>query len=159
MTVRVGRLLAMLIALAVVAVGGWLFRDGSGRQADSVAGAQALAAARDGIPAIMSYQPDTAQRDLPAAAKDRLTGTFLDEYTQLIATVVVPEATQKGISASATIPAAAVVSADADHAVVLAFVDQTVKTGAAPATQTATSVRVSMDKVEGRWLISGFEPI
>ena len=156
MTGRIGRLLA---ALAVLAVGVWLFWDASVRQVADSSGADAVAAARDSIPVILSYQPDTVERDLPAVAKDRLTGKFLDEYTQLITTVVVPEAKQKGMVATAKVPAAAVVSAGRDHAVVLAYVDQSMKNGAAPATRTATSVRVSMDKVEGRWLISGFEPI
>ena len=56
-------------------------------------------------------------------------------------------------------PAAAPVSAKADHAVVLLFVDQTVTVGADAPTNTTSSVRVTLDKVGGRWLISAFDPI
>lgn len=65
----------------------------------------------------------------------------------------------KRITAAATVPAAAVVSADARHAVVLAYVDQTMTVGSAAPTQTNSAVRVTMDNVDGRWLISGFDPI
>lgn len=136
-----------------------LVRDGSSRRAAEAAGVQAAQAARDAIPAILSYQPATAETDLPAAATDRLTGKFLADYTQLITTVVVPEAKQKGLSAAAEVPAVAVVSADSGHAVVLAYVDQSVQAGAAAPTQINTSVRVTMDQVDGRWLISGLDRV
>jgi Mce-associated membrane protein len=51
------------------------------------------------------------------------------------------------------------VSATENHAVVLAFVDQTLTMGNAAPTNTASSVRVTVDKVGGRWLISQLDPI
>jgi Mce-associated membrane protein len=149
---------ALLTVLAVIAAG-WLFWDGSTRRAAQQAGDHAVRAARDAIPAIMSYRPDTAEKDLPAAARERLTGKFLADYTQLMTTVVIPEARQKAISATGTVPAAAVVTADTHHAVVLAYVDQTVTVGAEAPTQMNSTVRLRMDNVDGRWLISGFDPI
>jgi Mce-associated membrane protein len=148
----------VLAALAVIA-GGWLIWDAQMRRGAEQAGAQALQSARESIPAILSYRSATAEKDLPAAAQDRLTGKFLADYTQLISTVVVPEAKQQGVSASAQVPAAAVVSADASRAIVLAYVNQSLTVGTAAPTQTRSSVRVTMDNVDGRWLISGFEPI
>ena len=106
---------------------------------------------------VMRHMP-SVEKDL-GAARDRLTGTFLDAYTQLVNTVVIPGAKEKKISALATVPAAASVSAKPDHAVVLLFVDQTVTVGADAPTQTTSSVRVTLDKVGDRWLISAFEPI
>ena len=154
MRVAVRALSAALVLLAACA---WLFWDGSSRRAAQAAGAEAVQAARDSIPVILSYQPDTAERDLPVAARDRLTGEFLADYTQLVTTVVIPDAKQKGVSASAKVPAAALISADRGHAVVLAYVNQVLTVGATPPTRTNTSVRVTMDKVDGRWLISGFD--
>jgi Mce-associated membrane protein len=43
--------------------------------------------------------------------------------------------------------------------VVLAFVDQTTTIGNDAPTDTASSVRVTLDKVDSRWLISGFDPV
>jgi Mce-associated membrane protein len=51
------------------------------------------------------------------------------------------------------------VSATASHAVVLVFVDQTIIVGTDAPTATASSVKVSLDKISGRWLISDFTPV
>ena len=148
-----GALMVLLIASGI-----WLFWDtGSRRQSDR-AGSDAVQAARDSIVEMFSYQPDTADQKLNAA-RGRLTGLFLESYNQLIQTVVIPSAKQKKITAAAKVPAAAAVSAGADHAVVLAYVDQTLALGTAPPTRTNSSVRVTMENVDGVWLISGFDPI
>lgn len=64
------------------------------------AGQDAMQAAGDSIVAMLSYQPDTAGASLNDA-RTRLTGKFLDDYTQLIQTVVVPGAKQDRITAAA----------------------------------------------------------
>jgi Mce-associated membrane protein len=56
-------------------------------------------------------------------------------------------------------PAAASVSATPNHAVALVFVDQTVVVGSDRPTHTASSDRVTLDKIGGRWLISGLDPV
>jgi Mce-associated membrane protein len=73
--------------------------------------------------------------------------------------VVIPGAKQKQISAAAAVAAAASVSADPRHAVVLVFVDQTTTVGADKPSDSASSVRVTLDKVDGKWLMSGFDPV
>jgi Mce-associated membrane protein len=106
----------------------------------------------------LSYQAASVDKQL-TAARDRLTGTFRDSYGALIHDVVIPGAQQKQISALATVPAAASVSATPDHAVVLVFVDQSVTVGADTPTSTASSVKVTLDRIGGRWLISDFTPV
>jgi len=133
------------------------WRDTSVRDA-AVARAESMQAATDGTIALLSYRPDTVQRDLEAA-RGRLTGTFLNAYTQLTHDVVMPGAKQKQISAVATVPGAASVSASANHAVVLLFVNQTIIVGQDAPTSTASSVRIGLDKIGGRWLISQFDPV
>jgi len=117
-----------------------------------------IAAAKDSTIKMLSYKPDTVEQQLNSA-RDLLTGEFRDSYTSLINDVVIPGAKQKQISAVASIPAAASVSADPKNAVVLVFVNQTVVVGQDPPSDTASSVRVTMEKVDGRWLISEFEPV
>ena len=107
---------------------------------------------------MLSYKPDTVEQQL-TAARDRLTGSFRNEYTDLTNNVVIPGAKQKQISAVANVPEAASVSANPGHAVVLVFVDQTVTVGNDVPTDTASSVRVTLDKVGDRWLISQFDPV
>ena len=90
---------------------------------------EAMQAAKDSTIALLSYKPDTVEQQL-GAARDLLTGDFRDSYTSLTNDVVIPGAKQKQISAVATVPAVASVSADPRHAVVLVFVNQTVVVGA-----------------------------
>jgi hypothetical protein len=94
-----------------------------------------------------------------AAAKALLTGTFRDSYTSLTKDVVIPGAKQKQISAAASVPAAASVSAGPHHAVVLVFINQRVTVGTGAPTDTASAVRMTLDKISDRWLISDFQPV
>lgn len=119
---------------------------------------ESIAAAKDSTIALLSYQPDTVEKDLHAA-QDRLTGDFKNAYTQLTNDVVIPGSREKHISAVATVPAAASVSVTPNHAVTLLFVNQTVVIGTDAPTETASVVRVSLTKVSDRWLVSGFDPI
>ena len=73
--------------------------------------------------------------------------------------MVIPGAKEKQISAVANVPEAASVSANPGRAVVLVFVNQTVIVGAGVPTDTASSVRITLDKVGDRWLISQFDPV
>jgi len=156
-----GAVTAALIGVAVLlaAAAAWLFWDATARRAAVEAGQAATQAARESIVAISTYQPATAGQTLDDAARGRLTGTFLDDYTQLIKTVVAPESAAQKISATATVPAVAVVSAGRRQVVVLAYVDQTRTAGSGASEKTTATVRVTMVNVDGRWLISEFEPI
>lgn len=165
MAVRRTRLLgavayAVLPALALLLAGGAGFlkwQDNSVRDARQ-ASVESVRAATENTIALLSYKPDTVQRDLEAA-RSRLTGTFLNAYTQLTHDVVIPGSQQRQISATATVPAAASVKATPRHAVVLLFVDQSIVIGQDAPTSTASSVRVTLDKVGDQWLISQFDPV
>ena len=146
--------LALLLGMA----GGFLkWQDSSVRDAE-IARVESVQAAKDGTTALLSYQPGTVDQQL-GAARDLLTGDFRDSYISLTHDVVIPGAKQKQISAVATVPAAASVSAGPNRAVVLVFVNQSATVGTSAPTATASSVRVTLDKVGGRWLISGFDPV
>jgi Mce-associated membrane protein len=146
------------LAFLLVSAAGYLkWQDASLREAQA-ARAESVQAAIDSTVALLSYRADTVDKDLEAA-KNRLTGTFLTAYTSLTHDVVIPGAKQKQISAVATVPAAASTSATASHAVVVVFVNQTIIVGQGAPTSTASSVRVTLDKVDGRWLISQFDPV
>ncbi|WP_243858338.1 hypothetical protein [Mycobacterium sp. DL440] len=133
------------------------WRDSTVRAA-TAASVESVQAAKDSTVALLSYKPDSVEHDL-ASARDLLTGDFRDSYTQLTEDVVIPGSKQKQITAVATIPAAASVSASPNHAVVLVFVNQTTTVGQDRPTDSASSVRVTLDKVGDRWLVSGFDPV
>jgi Mce-associated membrane protein len=151
-----GVLPALVLVIAMAA--GFLKWQDAWVRGSRVAGIESVAAAKDSTIALLSYQPDTVDKELKAA-RDRLTGSFKDSYTQLIQDVVIPGAKKQHISAVATVPAAASVSATPKHAVALLYVDQTVVVGNDAPTDTSSIVRVTMDKTGGRWLISAFDPI
>jgi Mce-associated membrane protein len=146
------------LALLLASAAGFLkWQDVSARDA-VMARTESVRAATDSTIALLSYKPDTVEKDLEAA-RGRLTGTFLNAYTSLTHDVVIPGAKQKQISAVATVPAAASTSTTENHSVVMLFVNQTVIVGQDAPTSTASSVRVTLDKVGGRWLISQFDPV
>jgi Mce-associated membrane protein len=122
------------------------------------AASQSVQAATESTIALLSYGPDTVEKQL-TEARDRLTGDFRDAYTSLTHDVVIPGAQQKHISAVATVPAAASLSATENHAAVLVFVDQATTVGNDTPTNTSSSLRVTLDKVHDRWLISAFDPV
>jgi Mce-associated membrane protein len=145
---------ALLLALGA----GYLkWMDNSVRNGET-ARIESVQAAKDSTIALLSYKPDTVEQQL-GAARDLLTGDFRDSYTSLTHDVVIPGAKQKQISAVATVPAVASVSATPNQAVVLVFVNQTVIVGQDAPTDTASSVRVTLDKVGDRWLIAKFDPV
>jgi len=150
----------LLPALAMVIAGGagylkWLQATASETQTARI---ESVQAATDGTAKILSYSPDSVDRDLDAA-RDRLTGTFRDSYTQLTHDVVIPGSKQKKIQAMATVPAATSVSASPSRAVVMVFVNQSITVGNDPPSSTASTVRVTLDKRDNHWLISDFTPI
>lgn len=146
------------LALVLAVAGGYLFWRNSSADAADRAREDSVAAARSIAISMLTYEPQTVEQQL-GAAKEQLTGTFRDTYSSLIDTVVVPGAKEQQIAAVTDVPAAASVSAEPDHAVVLLFVNQTVTVGAEPPTNTASSVRVTLDKVGGQWRVSEFQPI
>ncbi len=146
------------LALILALTAGYLkFVDNSVRNAD-VARVESMQAAKEGTVALLSYTPDKVEQQL-GDARNLMTGEFKESYSVLTNDVVIPGAKEQQISAVATVPAMASISAEPDHAVVLVFVDQTVVIGAGTPTDTASSVRVTLDKVAGDWLISGFDPV
>ncbi|WP_244890134.1 hypothetical protein [Mycobacterium lentiflavum] len=146
------------VALALTGVAGYLkWQDSSARESQ-LARIESLSAAKDSTIALLSYKSDNVEKDLEDA-KSRMTGAFKDSYSQLIKDVVIPGAKREHISATATVPAAASVSAAPNHAVVLLFVNQTAVVDKSPPADSVSSVRVTLDKVDGRWLISGFDPV
>lgn len=147
-----------ILSVILAAGSGYLkWQVGSARDAETTRVASVQAATENTI-AILSYRPDSADKEL-TAARDRLAEPFKDQYTKLITDVVIPGAKQKQISAIATVPAAASMSASADHAVVLVFIDQSIVMGADAPTTTSSTVRVTLDKDGDRWLISQFDPV
>lgn len=149
------RVLPVLALVLAAAAGGlWYLTTKHSNDAQRAA---VIKLASDGTVTLLSYQPDTVRRQLTDARK-LLTTPFLDEYTTLTKSVI-PGAEQRRIAAATSVPAAAAVSVEENHAVVLVFVNQTVRIGDQPPTSTPTSARVTLERLGGQWLIAKFEPV
>lgn len=150
----------VLPAMALlVALGAGYFRWVLGSADElTLARSESVRAASDDTVALLSYHADSADKEL-GAARDRLTGEFKDAYTALIHQVVIPGAKEKQISSVAKVTAASSVSVTSDHAVALLFVNQTVTIGDGAPTDTQPVIKVTLDKVNGRWLVSRFDPV
>lgn len=149
--------LALVVALATGYLK-WLGGSAQDAQGSAALRAETVRIGSEDAVALLSYKPESVDKDL-GTARERLTGDFKDAYTSLTRQVVIPGAKEKHISAVAKASAAASVSATGGHAVVLVFVNQTVTVGDGVPTDTAPVVRVVLDKVNDRWLVSHFDPV
>ncbi|OBF04050.1 hypothetical protein A5730_19675 [Mycobacterium sp. ACS4054] len=154
---------AVLILLLLISGGAatWLYFNQyrPDKQTDAGVANAVIGAASDGTVALLSYSPDTLDKDF-AAAKSHLSGDFLSYYNQFTDQIVAPAAKQKSLKTSARVIGAAVSELRPDSAVVLVLVDQstTSKDNPDPA-MASSSVLVSLARVNGQWLITKFDPV
>ncbi|MGW6157802.1 hypothetical protein ACWFRM_32430, partial [Streptomyces sp. NPDC055144] len=158
-------LCALLVAgLVAAGVLGWRYQEGA--RADEARG-QALAAARQAAPVVLSYDYRRLDRDF-TAARARLTGHFRDEYGKTTSTVVGPTARKYHGVVKATVarptsggsPAASVVSASPDHAVVLLFVNQvTTSTQVSGSRVDLNRVRMTLARTAEGWKVSAVDAL
>ncbi len=148
----------MLISLVLLALLFWFWYRPD-RATDAAAEKAAISAASDGTVAVLSYTPDTLDRDF-SSAKSHLTGDFLSYYDQFTQQIVAPAAKQKSVKTTAVVLRAALSDFQPDSAKVLLFVNQTTQSKDRPEpTLTSSSVQVTLTKADGKWLISSFNPV
>ncbi|MFF3572713.1 hypothetical protein ACFYXQ_33585 [Nocardia jiangxiensis] len=142
--------------IAAVTVLGVRIHDNDDVQAAKGA---ALAAAVTNVPKILSYRADSADNDLESAA-NLLTGDFKNRFQTLVKDTIIPAAKQHQTVTNATVAAKSVVDGTSDAVTVLLFIDQSTTSKDAPAPRLdASRVRIHMDRIGDRWLISGLEPV
>lgn len=147
-------LLSTLLAGAV-----YLFLFRPDQLTDQAARDEVLAAAKSGTEALLTYSPETVDKDL-ADAKSRLTGDFLKSYSDRVDQTVIPAAKQSGVKTEASVTRAGVSQMAPDSAQVLVFVNQVTTSRVRPTPALATSsVMVTLVKHDGQWLISDFKPV
>jgi Mce-associated membrane protein len=158
------RLGAILLAAALVASAGvaaWLYFQEyrPDQQTNDAAANVALDAAKNGTVALLSYSPESLDKDF-AAAKSHLTGDFLSYYTQFTDQIVTPAAKQKAVKTSAAVVRAAVSEMHPDSAMVLVFINQNTTSKENPdGAFAASAVKVGLKKINDAWLISSFDPV
>jgi Mce-associated membrane protein len=158
---RIGAIVLAVVLLASAGVAAWLYFDQyrPGQETNDAAANVALEAAKTGTVALLSYSPESLDKDF-AAAKSHLTGDFLSYYTQFTQQIVTPAAKQKSVKTAASVVRAAVSEMQRDSAVVLVFINQNTTSKENPdGAFAASAVKVGMKKINGTWLISSFDPV
>jgi Mce-associated membrane protein len=149
---------ASVIAAIGLAVCLFLFQYRPDRRIDDGAARRAIQAASDGAVASLTYSSDSMARDF-ASAKSHLTGDFLAYYDKFTKDIVTPTVQQKHITQTAVVLRAAMSELHPDSAVVLVFLNETTASKEKPEPLTTpTSVRITLTKVNGSWLISKLDP-
>jgi Mce-associated membrane protein len=126
--------------------------------ATSDARADALAAAKTRVPELLSYQHDSLDDDLDRAL-DQTTGSFTEDYKKVLTDVVEPTAERRGISTTASVSAAGVVSGDRDEVVVLVFLTQRTTVKGGRSSVTGSRVEVTMTRTGDTWKVSSLQPL
>ncbi|HEU4360717.1 MAG TPA: hypothetical protein VFR27_04315 [Mycobacterium sp.] len=150
---------AAAAALAGVGYGGWLLFE---RHETDVAGAQALAAAQKYVLTLTTFDavhPDpTDEKDMDYLV-DGATGEYRDMYAKSQAKLLKLQV-DKQAAGRGTIVDSTVKSATRDKAVVFLLVDQSVINSDNPQPQLDRSrIRMTLNKVDGRWLVSYLEAL
>ncbi|GGX45462.1 hypothetical protein [Streptomyces chryseus] len=157
--------LAVLILLGLVATAALGLRyQEAGRTTE--ARTAALAAARKAAPVILSYDYRHLDRDF-RTARAHLTTPFLDQYGKTTKAVVAPTAKKYRGVVKATVakptggaPAASVVSAGPDKAVVLIFMNQvTTSTQVADRRLDLNRVRMTLVRTEHGWKVKAVDAL
>ncbi|MGW0419122.1 hypothetical protein [Streptomyces sp. NPDC003015] len=162
---RLNAVLCVLLAAGLVAVGvlGWRYREDVRAEQARV---QALRAARQAAPVVLSYDYRHLDRDF-AAARARLTGHFRDMYRKTTTTVVGPTARKYHGVVKATVaqptggsPAVSVVSSSPDRAVILLFVNQvTESTQVSGSRVDLNRVRMTLTRTADGWKVSAVDAL
>ncbi|MEU7550856.1 hypothetical protein AB0B01_00600 [Streptomyces sp. NPDC044571] len=154
--------IVVLLALAATTTLAWKYREA---ERTTEARAAALTAARTAAPVILSYDYRHLDRDF-AAARGHLTGPFRDQYSKTTETVVAPTAkTYSGVVKAAiatgdAAPAASVISASPNKAVVLLFMNQlTTSTQIATPRLDLNRVRMTLVRTPQGWKVSAVDAL
>lgn len=149
----------MLVAVLAFGAGYFYFVYRPDLQINDAAAHQAITAASDGAVALLSYSPETLDRDF-ANAKSRLTDDYLPYYQRFADQIVGPSAQRAQVTTTATVVKAAVSELHPNSAVVLVFVKEKTASKEKPEpVVTSSSLRVTLTKVNSSWLIDKFDAV
>ena len=152
---------AVILAVVVVvlaAATGWLFFQWQSDQAANNARTAAVTAARQDVPALLSYSFSSFSTDLATAEADT-TAQFRNTYGNLMTGQIESTAKKDQVVTQATVSSASVVTAQPGSATLLLFLSQQTKTKAKQeSVLNDTAVRVEMKKANGKWLVDSLVP-
>ncbi|MBC2642159.1 MULTISPECIES: hypothetical protein [unclassified Rhodococcus (in: high G+C Gram-positive bacteria)] len=145
-----------LVALAALVVGGVSWTNLRAEQAAQSRDEQILETARQVVVNLVTLRHQSVDEDIQRVA-DGTTGPFRDQFTS--ASGSFGDVLNQGqVESTGEVKEAGLVTSDDDHGVVLAAVTSTVKNTEAPDGEIRVyRMKVSLDSVDGRWLVSDVE--
>jgi Mce-associated membrane protein len=153
-------LLSIMVVAATGFAGGYFYYVyRPDMETDNAVAHQVVKAASDGAVALLSYSPDTLDRDL-SNAKSRISESYLAYYQQFADQIVGPAAQRGRVTTTATVVRAAVAELHSSSGVVIMFIK--LKTASKEKPEpivTSSTLRVTVIKAKGSWLIEKFETI
>lgn len=147
----------LLIASTGYAAGYFYFVYRADLQTDDATAHQVIKAASEGAVALLSYSPESLDRDF-TNAKSRITDNYLIYYQRFADQIVGPSAQRGQVTTTATVVKAAVSELHPNSAVVLVFIRQQTSSKEKPQpVVTSSSLRVALERVHDSWLIEKFD--
>jgi Mce-associated membrane protein len=153
-------LIVFAVLVVAVACGGFMLSRSNGSTADEHdAAADALAAATQAVPSLLTYDAST----VAGLAKDEsgvLTDSFAAEYTKLVNEELAPAAKQRQLVTQTEVASGGVVTEGKDRVTVLLFLNQvSLAKGMKTPAETGSRVRVVLQRVGGEWRIDKLTPL
>jgi Mce-associated membrane protein len=120
----------------------------------------AVAAGEEKVVDLLSYDYRSIATDQDTRTA-LLTGQFKDDYGSLLRDVVAPAAAQQQLTTQTTVVSSSIVRTDGtDSVTMLLFLNQTTQSSAKPdPTLSGSRLRVTMQEVDGSWLVSEMTPV
>lgn len=152
--VIVAVLVVLIIASGVLA--GFKANQASDAQATQSDRQAAAAAAKTEIPQILTYSYKSLSKDLAKGAADT-TGQFKGEFNLETQQIIEPQVPKEQLSTQAQARVAVPIDSTGNQVTVLVFLDQSTTSKAQPKAQVQQpQLRVTMQKVNGKWLVENY---
>ncbi|MGL4305441.1 MAG: hypothetical protein ACRCSF_04740 [Mycobacteriaceae bacterium] len=153
------RICSVIVILTLISSACWLSYQQKQNNALETSREDVATISASGAVAVLSYSAATIDADL-AKARTLLTGDFLDYYSRFGTEYVAPAAKERSINSTVAVTGTSLVSVEKNHAVTLVYVTQTTSSQDSPnPNTTSSSLRIELERHDGNWLISKFEPI
>jgi Mce-associated membrane protein len=148
-----------LLPVIVAILGGVLFAVNQRHDANGDGATDAQAAVTAHVEELLTYDYHEIDDDL-ARERDWLTGSFADEYSDLVTDKIGPAARKAKVVTQARVASSGVVSAEHHKVDLLLFVNVTTSSSELSEPRVSGSrLEITAEYVDGEWRISSLDPV
>lgn len=145
-----------LLVIASGALAGWKATQAADAKATQADRDAAASAAKTEIPQILTYSYKSLSKDLARGAADT-TGQFKGEFNLEVQQIIKPQVPKEQVATKARAPVAVPIDSSGNQVTVLVFVDQSTTSKSQPKARVSQNeLRVTMQKVNGKWLVENY---